>query len=76
MSRVAVLNGSADAEKRANEIKENLALFENLDGKIEELGIEEYFNDDLTGVPIPDKLDRQWYIDLAYKRLNDFGVRV
>ena len=34
------------------------------------------FNDDLTGVAIPDKLDRQWYIDLAYKRLNDFGVRV
>ena len=34
------------------------------------------FTDDLTGVAIPDKLDRQWYIDLAYKRLNDFGVRV
>jgi DNA polymerase len=34
------------------------------------------FNDDLTGVEIPDKLDRQWYIDLAYKRLNDFGVKV
>lgn len=33
-------------------------------------------NDDLTGVPIPDKLDRQWYIDLAYKRLRDFGVEV
>jgi hypothetical protein len=27
-------------------------------------------------VPIPDKLDRQWYIDLAYKRLGDFGVEV
>jgi DNA polymerase len=33
-------------------------------------------NDDLDGVPIPAKLDRQWYIDLAYKRLRDFGVRV
>lgn len=32
------------------------------------------FNDDLRGVPIPDKLDRQWYIDLAKKRLCDFGV--
>jgi DNA polymerase len=33
-------------------------------------------NDDLTDVPIPAKLDRQWYIDLAYKRLRDFGVIV
>ena len=31
-------------------------------------------NDDLNGVPIPKKLDYQWYIDLAYKRLEDFGV--
>ena len=34
------------------------------------------FNDDLKGVEIPDKLDRQYYIDLALKRLNDFGVDV
>ena len=34
------------------------------------------FNDDLNGVPIPKKLDYQWYVDLAYKRLNDFGVKV
>lgn len=33
-------------------------------------------NDDLNGVQIPKKLDYQWYIDLAYKRLEDFGVRV
>lgn len=32
------------------------------------------FNDDLNGVPIPAKLDRQYYIDLAKKRLEDFGV--
>lgn len=32
------------------------------------------YNDDLTGVKIPEKLDRQWYIDLAKKRLEDFGV--
>ena len=34
------------------------------------------FNDDLNGVSIPTKLDKQYYIDLAKKRLNDFGVRV
>lgn len=34
------------------------------------------FNDDLNGVEIPKKLDYQWYIDLSYKRLSDFGVRV
>lgn len=33
-------------------------------------------NDDLNGVPIPKKLDYGWYIDLARKRLSDFGVSV
>ena len=32
------------------------------------------YNDDLLGVTIPDKLDRQYYIDLAKKRLEDFGL--
>lgn len=32
------------------------------------------FNDDLNGVPIPRKLDYQWYINLARKRLEDFGI--
>lgn len=32
------------------------------------------FNDDLNGVPIPEKLDRQYYINLAKKRLEDFGL--
>lgn len=31
-------------------------------------------NDDVNGVPIPKKLDYKWYIDLAYKRLEDFGL--
>ena len=34
------------------------------------------YNDDLNGVQIPDKLDKQYYVDLAYKRLKDFGVEV
>lgn len=33
------------------------------------------FNDDVNGVKCPRKLDKQWYIDLANKRLNDFGVK-
>jgi DNA polymerase len=32
------------------------------------------YNDDLRGVSIPSKLDRQYYIDLAKKRLEDFGL--
>ena len=32
------------------------------------------FNDEVKSVPVPDKLDRQWYINLANKRLSDFGV--
>lgn len=31
-------------------------------------------NDDVNGVKVPSKLDKQWYITLALKRLNDFGV--
>ena len=34
------------------------------------------YNDDLRGVKIPDKLDRGYYITLAKKRLEDFGVSV
>ena len=30
------------------------------------------FNESLHGVSIPDKLDRDWYIDLARKRVEDF----
>lgn len=32
------------------------------------------FNDEVNGVTVPDKLDKQWYIDMANKRLKDFGV--
>lgn len=31
-------------------------------------------NDEITGVKCPSKLDKQWYIDMANKRLKDFGV--
>jgi DNA polymerase len=33
-------------------------------------------NDDIRNMPIPSKLDRQWYITKAKERLNDFGVEV
>ena len=32
------------------------------------------WNDEVNGVRVPDKLDKQWYIRMAQKRLNDFGV--
>ena len=32
------------------------------------------FNDDVNGVKVPSKLDKGWYVSLAHKRLNDFGV--
>ena len=31
------------------------------------------YNDSVNGVKIPSKLDKQWYINFAYKRLSDFG---
>lgn len=33
------------------------------------------FNDDVNGVKVPDDLDKQYYIDIAKKRLEAFGVR-
>lgn len=32
-------------------------------------------NDDINGATVPRKLNKDWYINLAYKRLSDFGVR-
>ena len=32
------------------------------------------WNDEVNGVSCPAKLDKQWYIKLTYKRLQDFGV--
>lgn len=32
------------------------------------------FNDEVNGVKVPSKLNKQWYIDMANKRLADFGV--
>ncbi len=32
------------------------------------------FNDEVNGVKVPAKLDKQWYIDFALRRLKDFGV--
>jgi DNA polymerase len=31
-------------------------------------------NADVNGVKVPVRLDKQWYIDLANKRLGDFGI--
>lgn len=33
------------------------------------------FNDEVIGAKVPAQLDRQWYIDMAKKRLKDFGVK-
>lgn len=32
------------------------------------------WNESVNGVEVPSKLDKQWYIDLAKKRLADFGI--
>lgn len=33
-------------------------------------------NDDINGKEVPMKLDKQWYIDLAKRRLSQYGVEV
>ena len=32
------------------------------------------YNDNIEGVVVPKELDKQFYIDVAYKRIGDFGV--
>jgi DNA polymerase len=32
------------------------------------------YNENIHAVRVPDKLDKDWYIDLANKRLGDFGI--
>lgn len=32
------------------------------------------FNDAVNGVAVPERLDKQWYVNLANRRLKDFGV--
>lgn len=32
-------------------------------------------NTEVNGLPVPTKLDKGWYVNLANKRLSDFGVR-
>lgn len=33
------------------------------------------FNNEVNEVKVPRNLNKKWYIDLTYKRLNDFGLR-
>lgn len=32
------------------------------------------WNEDVNGFEVPDKLNKRWYIDLAEKRIEDFGI--
>lgn len=34
------------------------------------------YNDDVNGLSVTEKLDKRWYIDLAEKRLCDFGINL
>jgi DNA polymerase len=34
------------------------------------------FNDETHGVKCPEHLDKQFYIDMAKKRLSDYGVKI
>lgn len=52
-------------------MKDYGATLEKFAGTSEHMFI---LNGDINGVKIPDKLNKQWYIDLAYERLKQFGV--
>lgn len=34
------------------------------------------WNDSVNGVKVPSYLDKEWYVDLSIKRLNDYGVEI
>lgn len=52
-------------------MKDYGATLEKFAGTSEHMFI---LNGDVNGVKVPSRLDKEWYIDLAKKRLNDFGV--
>lgn len=67
--RVFASNNPADpGVKKVHAVRKTTAKLTNSPGHCF------IFNDDVKSVPVPDKLDRQWYIDFANKRLSDFGV--
>ena len=52
-------------------MKDYNATLEKFAGTSEHMFI---LNGDIKGVKIPERLNKQWYIDLAYERLKQFGV--
>jgi DNA polymerase len=51
--------------------------------KVNELAVEKFantpehcfiYNDSVNGKKVPNKLDKKWYIELAEKRLKQFGM--
>ena len=79
-----ILNGSVYKLKTArcfaskNENDYKLHKYKHVNGEFRESKVENtpthcrLVNGDINGLPVPDWLDRQWYINLAEKRINEF----
>lgn len=63
----------------ASTSNDDCGIFKYRNGKADKVGntpdVAFIYNDDVNCVTCPDKLDKQWYIDLANKRYDDFMSR-
>lgn len=68
---IRIFASKYDSDPGVKKVKAATGRLEKLTNSPEHCFI---WNDDVKGVKIPDKLDKQWYINFAKKRLADFGV--
>ena len=68
---IRIFASKYDSDPGVKKVKAATGRLEKLTNSPEHCFI---WNDDVKGVTIPDKLDKQWYINFAKKRLADFGV--
>jgi hypothetical protein len=75
------MHGENELEERvlriyASKDENDGGIFKFRNGKADKVGntpeVAFIFNDNVKDIPIPEKLDRDWYINLANKRYSDF----
>lgn len=71
--RVFASNNSHDTSIQKIKVVDTKAKYEKFANTPEHCFIE---NGDVNGVKVPSNLDKEWYIDLTKKRLNQFGMEV
>lgn len=68
---IRIFASKYDSDSGVKKVKATTGKLEKLKNSPEHCFV---WNDKVKGVKIPDKLDKQWYINFAKKRLADFGI--